>query len=304
MWMFNIFSAFNFFFSCLIPNFSLPLHPKCVKPHISDIMKIKDILGALEEFAPLALQDGYDNAGLQIGLAEDAEATGVLLSLDVTEEVVNEAVLRGCNLIVSHHPLMFHPVKTFNGKTHVERTILKAIKNDVAVYAAHTNLDVAYGGVNFKIAEKLCLQNVEWLSERESYVSGGKTLMAGDGIIASLPSSVSKKEFMEQVKEVFRLKSLRVNNASPKTIKRVALCGGSGASHIPQAIEKGADVFITGEIGYHHFFGYENDILLLEIGHYESEQYTIEVLRDVISKFAPSLHICKAETNINPIKYL
>ncbi|MCI6803213.1 MAG: Nif3-like dinuclear metal center hexameric protein [Bacteroidaceae bacterium] len=267
-------------------------------------MKIKDILGALEEFAPLALQDGYDNAGLQIGLAEDAEATGVLLSLDVTEEVVNEAVLRGCNLIVSHHPLMFHPVKTFNGKTHVERTILKAIKNDVAVYAAHTNLDVAYGGVNFKIAEKLCLQNVEWLSERESYVSGGKTLMAGDGIIASLPSSVSKKEFMEQVKEVFRLKSLRVNNASPKTIKRVALCGGSGASLIPQAIEKGADVFITGEIGYHHFFGYENDILLLEIGHYESEQYTIEVLRDVISKFAPSLHICKAETNINPIKYL
>ena len=186
MWMFNIFSAFNFFFSCLIPNFSLPLHPKCVKPHISDIMKIKDILGALEEFAPLALQDGYDNAGLQIGLAEDAEATGVLLSLDVTEEVVNEAVLRGCNLIVSHHPLMFHPVKTFNGKTYVERAILKAIKNDVAVYAAHTNLDVAYGGVNFKIAEKLGLQNVEWLSERESYVSGEKTLMAGDGIIAVL----------------------------------------------------------------------------------------------------------------------
>ena len=289
---------------CLIPNFSLPLHSKCAKPHISDIMKIKDILGALEEFAPLALQDGYDNAGLQIGLAEDAEATGVLLSLDVTEEVVNEAVLRGCNLIVSHHPLMFHPVKAFTGKTHVERAILKAIKNDIAVYAAHTNLDVAYGGVNFKIAEKLGLQNVELLSEKDSYVSGGKTLMAGDGIIASLPSSVSKREFMEQVKEAFRLKSLRVNGANPKTIKRVALAGGAGASLIPQAIEKGADVFITGEIGYHRFFGYEKDILLLEVGHYESEQYTIEVLRDIITRFAPSLHVCKAETNINPIKYL
>jgi len=274
------------------------------KPHIPDIMKIKDILGALEEFAPLALQDGYDNAGLQIGLAEDAEATGVLLSLDVTEEVVNEAVLRGCNLIVSHHPLLFHPVRSFTGKTHVERAILKAIKNDIAVYAAHTNLDVANGGVNFKMAEKLGLQKVELLSPRESYTTGQKELMAGDGVIASLPSSMSKKEFMENVKEVFRLKSLRVNNANPKTIKRVALCGGNGASLIPQAIEKGADVFITGEIGYHRFFGYEKDILLLEIGHYESEQYTIELLRDIITKAAPSVHVCKAETNINPIIYL
>jgi len=280
------------------------LHPKCVKPHISDIMKIKDILGALEEFAPLALQDGYDNAGLQIGLAEDAEATGVLLSLDVTEEVVNEAILRGCNLIVSHHPLMFHPVKSFSGKTYVERAILKAIKNDIAVYAAHTNLDVAYGGVNFKIAEKLGLQKVEFLSGRENYTSADKTFTAGEGIIAMLPEAVSKKEFMEQVKEVFRLKSLRVNNANPKSIKRVALCGGSGASLIPLAIEKGADVFITGEIGYHHFFGFENEILLLEVGHYESEQYTVELMRDIITKFAPSLHVCKAETNSNPITYL
>ena len=252
----------------------------------------------------MALQDGYDNAGLQIGLAEDAEATGVLLSLDVTEDVVNEAVLRGCNLIISHHPLMFHPVKSFAGKTHVERAILKAIKNDIAVYAAHTNLDVAYGGVNFKMAEKLGLQKVEFLSGRENYTSGDKTFTAGEGIIATLPEALSKKEFMEQVKEVFRLKSLRVNNASPKSIKRVALCGGNGAFLIPQAIEKGADVFITGEIGYHRFFGYEKDILLLEIGHYESEQYTIELLRDIVTKAAPSVHVCKAETNINPIIYL
>ena len=252
-------------------------------------MKIKDILGALEEFAPLALQDGYDNAGLQIGLAEDAEATGVLLSLDVTEDVVNEAVLRGCNLIVSHHPLMFNPVRAFQGKTYVERAILKAIKNDIAVYASHTNLDVADGGVNFKIAEKLGLQNVEFLSPKGTYTSGNKELTSGDGVIASLP---------------VHLKSLRVNNANPKTVQRVALCGGNGASLIPQAIEKGADVFITGEIGYHRFFGYEKEILLLETGHYESEQYTIELLRDIITKFAPSLHVCKAETNINPIIYL
>ena len=280
------------------------MHSKRGKSTFEHHMKIKDILGALEEFAPLALQDGYDNAGLQIGLAEDAEATGVLLSLDVTEDVVNEAVLRGCNLIVSHHPVLFHPVKTFTGKTHVERAILKAIKNDIAIYAAHTNLDVADGGVNFKMAEKLGLQNVELLSPKEAYMVGNKEHMAGEGVIASLPAALARKEFMESVKEVFHLKSLRVNNANPKSIKRVALCGGSGADLIPQAIEKGADVFITGEIGYHRFFGFEKDILLLEIGHYESEQYTIELLRDVICKVAPTLRVCKAETNINPIIYL
>ena len=267
-------------------------------------MKIKDILGALEEFAPLALQDGYDNAGLQIGLAEDAEATGALLCLDVTEDVVDEAVLRGCNLIVSHHPLLFRPLKSITFDDYVGRAIFKAIKNDITVYAAHTNLDSAQDGVAYKMAEKLGLQNIQWLSEKDTYTRGEVTLTAGEGIMATLPTSMTKREFMEHVKEVFRLKSLRVNNANPKTIKRVALCGGSGADLIPQAIEKGADVFITGEIGYHRFFGFEKDILLLEIGHYESEQYTIELLRDVICKVAPTLRVCKAETNINPIIYL
>lgn len=262
-------------------------------------MKIKEILGALEEFAPLSLQDSYDNAGLQIGLTEDAEATGVLLSLDVTEEVVNEAVLRGCNLIVSHHPLLFRPIKAITGKTHVERAVIKAIKNDIAIYAAHTNLDFVKGGVNYKIAEKLGLQDVEWLMPKED-----ACCPAGAGIIASLPNALTTREFMDHVKEIFRLKSLRVNLAEPKTIKRVALCGGAGSSLVPVAIEKGADAYIAGEIGYHGFFGRENDILLLEIGHYESEQYTIELLRDVIVKVAPSLHVCKAETNTNPINYL
>ena len=186
-------------------------------------MKVKEILGALEEFAPLALQDGYDNAGMQIGLAEDAEATGALLCLEVTEEIVNEAILRGCNLIVSHHPLLFHPVKSITEKDHVGRAIFKAIKNNISIYAAHTNLDVAYGGVNFKIAEKLGLQDIEWLSSKENYVSGGKTLTSGDGIIATLPTPMSKREFMEHVKEVFRLRSLRVNNADKRKISRVAL---------------------------------------------------------------------------------
>ena len=267
-------------------------------------MKVKDILGALEEFAPLALQDGYDNAGLQIGLAEDAEATGALLCLDVTEDVVDEAVLRGCNLIVSHHPLLFRPLKSITFDDYVGRTVVKAVQHGIAVYAAHTNLDSAQGGVNFKIAEKLGLVAPQWLSPKEAYLRGMAYVTAGEGIIATLPTSLSEREFMERVKEVFGLKSLRVNYAQKKTISRVALCGGSGASLIPKAIEKGADAFITGEIGYHRFFGYEKDILLLEIGHYESEQYTLEVLRDVLLKKDPTLPTLFSKTRTNPINYL
>ncbi|MBP3214034.1 MAG: Nif3-like dinuclear metal center hexameric protein [Bacteroidaceae bacterium] len=267
-------------------------------------MKVKDILGALEEFAPLALQDGYDNAGLQIGLAEDAEATGALLCLDVTEEIVDEAVLRGCNLIVSHHPLLFRPVKSITSRDYVGRTIGKAIRQGITVYAAHTNLDSAYGGVNFKMAEKLGLVAPQWLAPKEAYLRGSSYVTAGEGIIATLPVALSQRDFMERVKEAFGLKSLRTNYASREKISRVALCGGSGAFLIPKAIEKGADVFITGEIGYHRFFGYESDILLLEIGHYESEQYTQEVLRDVILHKFPTLPVVLAKTKTNPINYL
>ena len=267
-------------------------------------MKVKDILGALEEFAPLALQDGYDNAGLQIGLAEDAEATGALLCLDVTEDVVDEAVLRGCNLIVSHHPLLFRPVKSITGSDYIGRVILKAIQQKVAIYAAHTNLDAAYGGVNFKMAEKLELQNIEWLSPKVSYEYAGETRTAGEGIIASLPTPMSQKDFMERVKEIFGLRSLRVNHATKGQISRVALCGGSGAFLIPKAVEQGADAFITGEIGYHRFFGYEDQLLLMEIGHYESEQYTLELLYQIISRKAPGLQVCRTKLQTNPINYL
>lgn len=267
-------------------------------------MKVKEILGALEEFAPLALQDGYDNAGLQIGLAEDAETTGALLCLDVTEEVVDEAILRGCNLIVSHHPLLFHPLKSISPSDYVGRTIIKAIQNGITVYSAHTNLDSAHGGVSFKMAEKLGLMAPQWLSQKDDYVCGGKTTTAGEGIIAAFPVALSQNDFMERVKEVFHLKSLRANMAKKESITRVALCGGAGAFLIPKAIEKGADAFITGEIGYHRFFGYEKDLLLLEIGHFESEQYTLEVMRDIILKKASSLPVHFAKTNTNPINYL
>ena len=267
-------------------------------------MKVKEILGALEEFAPLALQDGYDNAGLQIGLAEDAEAAGALLCLDVTEEVVDEAVRKGCNLIVSHHPLLFRALKRVAADDYVGRTVMKAIRSGVAVYAAHTNLDSAMGGVNWKIAEKLGLRGLEWLSAKGEYRRGGEMLTAGEGLVGVLPRAMERKEFFEYVKEVFGIKSLRVNAAEKEAIERVALCGGAGAFLIQKAVAKGADVFLTGEIGYHRFFGLEGDIVLVEMGHFESERYTVEVLRDILRGADPSLPVYDTELKVNPINYL
>lgn len=259
-------------------------------------MKIRQITSALEEFAPLALQDGYDNAGLQIGLAKDAEATGALLCLDVTEDVVDEAIQRGCNLIVSHHPLIFRPLKHITGSDYIERTIIKAIKNDISIYSAHTNLDSAENGVNYKIAEKLGVQNIEWLNPKGD--------CAGEGIIGTLPAPMPKEQFLEKVKDTFCLSSLRINRWTGETVSRVALCGGAGAFLIPNAIAKGADAFLTGEIGYHRFFGYDSTILLMELGHFESEQYTTEILKKVIADVAPELPIFTTSVNTNPIKYL
>lgn len=272
--------------------------------HCSDIMKVKEILNALEEFAPLALQDGYDNAGLQIGLAEDADATGALLCLDVTEDVMDEAIRQGCNLIISHHPLMFHPLKSISGNDSNGRVIIKAVKKDIAIYAAHTNLDSAYGGVNFKLAEKLGLKNVKWLVGKGVYQRDGLEMTSGEGLIGELSAPIDSKDFMERVKETFGIRSLRVNGYEGRTVGRIALCGGSGAHLIQAAMEKGADAFLTGEIGYHRFFGYEKKMLLLEMGHYESEQFTLELFAEIVSKAAPDLPVLCTEVKTNPINYL
>lgn len=260
------------------------------------IMKIREIIGALEDFAPLALQDGFDNAGLQIGLTEDVDATGVLLSLDVTEEVVDEAIARGCNMVVSHHPLLFHPVKSITGNDYIGRIIMKAIKNGIVLYAAHTNLDNAPGGVNHKIAARLGLSGLDWLEPKAGQDGGS-------GLIGTLASPVSKENFIQQVKQTFGVECVRHNDWHGETIRKVALCGGAGAFLIPKTIEMGADAYVTGEIGYHRFFGHEDDVLMLEIGHYESEQYTTEILHDIITATAPTLPIHTTQLRVNPIHY-
>lgn len=260
-------------------------------------MKIREIIGALEEFAPLSLQDSYDNAGLQIGLTEDAEATGALLCLDVTEDVIDEAIRKGCNMVVSHHPLLFRPCKSITGADYIERCIIKAIKNDIAIYSAHTNLDNAKDGVNYRIANKLGLTNISVLDPKQEEGTGA-------GIIGVLPTSVSKEEFVKLVKETFNADCVRFNSWNGEQVKSVALCGGAGAFLMPKALASGADAFLTGEVGYHRFFGHEDEILLMEIGHFESEQYTLEILREVIEKVAPGMSVYDTELETNPINYI
>ncbi|MDR0895042.1 MAG: Nif3-like dinuclear metal center hexameric protein [Prevotellaceae bacterium] len=258
-------------------------------------MRIKEVIGALERFAPLPLQDGFDNAGMQIGLTE-AEVAGALLCLDVTEAVIDEAIAWDCNLIVAHHPLLFKGCKSITGANYTERCILKAIKNDIAIYAAHTNLDNAIEGVNFKIAEKIGLTNVHFLEE--------KNPESGSGIIGELDEPETELAFLKRIKQTFEVSCLKHNKLLGREIRTVALCGGAGAFLMPAAIARHADVFITGEIKYHEYFGRDNDILLAEIGHYESEQYTKEILYNIIREAFPNLHIQMCRTNTNPIKYL
>lgn len=268
-------------------------------------MKIREIIGALEQFAPLSLQDEYDNAGLQIGLTEDADASGALLCLDVTEEVIDEAAQLGCNLIVAHHPLLFHAPRRITGEDYVQRCIIRAIQRGIWIYGAHTNLDNAAGGVSWRMAEKLGLKDVTVLKRScalsSSREGGDET---GAGVIGTLPTTMEREDFIAMVKELFDADSVRYNSWTGEQVSRVALCGGAGAFLVAEAIRQKADVFLTGEIGYHRFFGYENDIQLMEIGHYESEQYTVDLLRDILTKAFPTLPIHETHIQTNPINYL
>ena len=352
-------------------------------------------------FAPLPLQDGYDNAGLQIGLTE-AEVTGVLLCLDVTEPVVDEAITSGCNLIVSHHPLLFSPLKRITGSNETERCVMKALSAGIAIYSAHTNIDNAPGGVNFRIAEKLGLQNVRILVPKEesllklavyvpvsyadavrdalfkagcgeignysscsyniegfgtfkaqkgcnpfcgnvgklhkeeeirietimpSYIKGN-VIMAllsahpyeepaydiyqlknswgstGTGVIGELPEELEEIEFLTEVKKRFKAGCLRHTPLCGRKVKKIALCGGAGGSFAKAAMNSGADVYITGEARYHDMFSYTGRMTVAIIGHYESEQYTMDIFHEIIKGNFPDINVQITAHNTNPVNYL
>ena len=259
-------------------------------------MKIRKVIDALERFAPLPLQESYDNAGLQVGLTE-TEISGALLCLDVTEAVVDEAISRGCNLIVAHHPLIFRKLAHISDGSYVERAVIKAIKNDVVIVAMHTNLDNALDGVNFKMAEKMGLTDLQPLQEPE--VDG-----KWSGVVGTLPEPMSAEDFVKMLKERFGVASVRANELLRRPVSRVALCGGAGSFMLGDALRAGADAFVTGEMGYHEFFGHEQQLQICVIGHYESEQFTTEVFDEIIREHCPGVKTVIAETNTNPILYL
>ena len=261
------------------------------------------MLEALERFAPLPLQESWDNAGLQIGLTE-AEVSGALLCLDVTERVVDEAARRGCNLVVSHHPLLFRGLKQVSDLTDVQRTVRRALKEDIAVVSMHTNLDNAHEGVNWQIAKRLCPSGSAEKDGAAVIEEMGPDGKPGQWVMLTLAEPMEARQFVEHVKTRLQAQSAMCTELLQRPIRRVAICGGAGDFLLDEVIAKGADAFLTGEMHYHQYFGHEQQIQLCVVGHYESEHSTKELLRDIIERECPGVNCLLCETDTNPIKYL
>ncbi|MES2726419.1 MAG: Nif3-like dinuclear metal center hexameric protein [Bacteroidota bacterium] len=362
-------------------------------------MIINDIIQLFEAYAPIQLQESYDNSGLITG-DKKAAITGTLITLDCTEAIVDEAIANNCNLIVAHHPIIFSGLKKITGKNYVERVIIKAIKNDIAIYAVHTNLDNVSDGVNGKIAERLGLQNIRVLQNKAGILkklvtfipsshaeqvkqalfkagaghignysdcgfshSGtgsfkGNELSSpfagkpnelhieeeirfetivpiylqneiiaallkahpyeevaydiipventfngiGGGLIGELTDEMSSGDFLKMLKEKMELAVIKFTPFD-KPIKKIALCGGAGQFLLKQAIQQGADAFISADFKYHEFFDAEQNLMIADIGHYESEKFTKELMFDLIMKKNPTFALLLSKINTNPVNY-
>ena len=259
-------------------------------------MKIRDIEDIFEKFAPNNLQESYDNSGLIIGNKEE-EVRNILVSLDVTEEIIKEAVEKGCNLIISHHPILFFPVKRLNDNNYVERIIKLAIKNDIALYSIHTNLDNVIHGVSSKISEKLNLKNTSKLKQN-------KELISSSGMIGELEKEINYKEFLNNLKTIFKTPSLKFTNPIQENIEKIAFCGGAGSFLLEDAIKNGADVFVSSDFTYHKFFDADNKIMIVDIGHYEFEQFTTELIVEYLCSEGLRNIVFSTEINTNPVNYI
>jgi len=363
-------------------------------------MKIAEIISYLESKAHPSLQEHYDNAGLQTGNA-NTECTGIICCLDAIENVIEEAVEKKCNLVVAHHPIIFGGLKKINGKNYVEKTIIRAIKNDIAIYAIHTNLDNVRNGVNGKIAQLLGLQNVSILSPKEKQLKklfcfvpedhaerlrdaiflagageignysecsfnskGTGTFKAGEntdpfvgkkgtrheekeirveaifpawmesqiinainknhpyeepaydivtlenrgaqwgaGIVGELSSEMDASDFMGLLKDVFKVPVIRHTISDRKPINKVAVCGGAGSFLISKALSAGADAYVTADMKYHEFFDANGRLLICDVGHYESEQFTIDLLQEVLAQKFTTFAVLKTAVKTNPVHY-
>ena len=257
-------------------------------------MKLREVIAALEHLAPLRLQDEWDNSGLQVGFPE-AEIDSVLVCLDITEAVVDEAIAAKCNLIVSHHPLIFKALRQVSDATYQQRCVVKALAAGISIYSAHTSLDNAPGGVNHRVAALLGLQKLRWLSPRD-----GED--AGSGLVGELPASEPDAAFLARVQRTFGVECLQHSALDGRQVRRVAVCGGAGAFLLHDAVCAGADCFLSGEFHYHDYFDNQG-VLLAELGHYQSEQFTQDLLLEYLHKTCPGLTVRKTAINTNPICY-
>ena len=257
-------------------------------------MKVRDVIKVIEDFAPISIQEGWDNSGLCIGSPED-EVTSVLLALDCTEALVDEAVQCGADMIITHHPLIFSGLKTISPEDQVGAAVIKAIRHGVAVYAAHTSADKVIAGVSGAMAEKLGLENVRILDE-----DGDGT---GLGVVGELPQPLTAEQAVALVKDKFALKVMKASRPVDGLIRRIAMCGGSGSSLIHAARKSGAQLYISGDISYHNFFT-PRGFMIMDIGHYESEIEIVNILFSLIKKNFPTFAVRITQNiNSNPIYY-
>ena len=258
---------------------------------------IKDITDAMEQWAPLNYQESYDNAGLIVGNPQ-LKVTGVLITLDSTEDVVDEAIKKGANLIIAHHPIVFSGLKRLNGSNYIERTIIKAIKNDIAIYACHTNLDAVMTGVNSKICDLLDLENRTILNPRNFEDE------VGSGMVGYLKTEMNELDFLKLIKKQFKAGCVRYTKLLDKKVKKIAVCGGSGSFLLSNAIGADADVFLTSDFKYHQFFDAEEKLVIADIGHFEAEICTQQLIYDYLKNKFTTFATHFSAVNTNPINYL
>lgn len=261
--------------------------------------KAAEVFEFLESVAPLHLQETYDNSGLLIG-SPDQEITGALICLDCTEEVLDEAIAKRCNLVISHHPPIFYGVKKITGSNPTERIIRKAIRHDLVLYAIHTNLDnTLTHGVNERIARKIGL-DIDGILRP---LPGTADPTLGAGIVGYFTNPMSENQFLHLLKDLMKAQVIRHTRLTHKPIQRIAICGGSGSFLLEDARRSGVQALVTADFKYHNFFDAGDDLLVCDIGHYESEQYTINLLQELISgNFSTFAAHCTG-INTNPVHY-
>lgn len=257
---------------------------------------VAQVVAAIESWAPHALQESWDNTGLCVG-EERMPVRGVLLALDCTEEVIDQAISMNLNMVVTHHPLIFKPLRHLTGQTSVEKAVVRAVKNDIAVFAAHTNADKVSDGVSRIMADKLGLCDCRIL-EGDADHEG-----CGLGLVGKLKTSMTTADFLHRIKEAFALRTFRYTRGNISHIDTVALSGGSGGSLIASALESGAQLFVSADFSYHQFLDTAPRMILVDIGHYESEIGILEHFRQLLMEKIPNFAAHITNINTNPIFY-